>query len=174
MTVVQVLVVNLLTDGPPAVALAADKATTGREWLRRGGPLLPRGLVGGLLGAGMLIGLCSLAAYLLVRERRPEAAQTAAFATVALAELVFVFSCRSDLLPSWRLVANRPLWLAVAVSFGLVAAALYVPGLHEPLGTVALDAWEAALVLLLAVAPAIAAEAAKWRVRAWTPDRMAA
>jgi Ca2+-transporting ATPase len=174
MTVVQVLVVNLLTDGPPAVALAADTATTGREWLRRGGPLLSRGLVGGLLGVGVLIGLCSLAAYLLVRERRPEAAQTAAFATVALAELVFVFSCRSDLLPSWRLVANRALWLAVVVSFGLVVAALYVPGLHEPLGTVALDAREVALVLLLAVAPAIAAEAAKWGVRAWRPDRMAA
>ncbi len=47
MTVVQVLVVNLLTDGPPAVALAADRATEGRSWMRRGQPLLARPLVAG-------------------------------------------------------------------------------------------------------------------------------
>ncbi len=173
MTVVQVLVVNLLTDGPPAIALAADRATGGRDWLRRGGPLLPRGLVGGLLGIGALIGLCSLAAYLLVRESRPEAAQTAAFATVALAELVFVFSCRADLLPSWRLESNRLLWLAVGVSLIFVAAALYVPSLHEPLGTVSLRADELVLVVVLAVAPAVVTEIAKWIVRARTAVRLA-
>ena len=174
MTVVQVLVVNLLTDGPPAVALAADRATRGREWLRRGAPLLERRLVGGLLAVGGLIGLCSLAAYLVVRETRPEAAQTAAFATVALAELVFVFSCRSDRLPSWRLEANRLLWLAVGVSLALIAVALYVPALHEPLGTVPLDAFELALVVALAVAPAVAAEMAKRVVAVRAPDRMTA
>ena len=109
MTVVQVLVVNLLTDGPPAVALAADRATEGRSWMRRGQPLLARPLVAGLLLVAGLIGVASLAAFLVVREWRPEAAQTAAFATIALAELAFVYACRSDSLPSWQLVPNR--WL---------------------------------------------------------------
>jgi calcium-translocating P-type ATPase len=172
MTVVQVLVVNLVTDGPPAVALAADRATAGREWLRRGAPLLSRRLVGGLLGIGGLIGACSLAVFLVVRETRPEAAQTAAFATVALAELVLVFSCRSELLPSWRLQSNRLLWMAVAGSLALVVAAVYVPGLHEPLGTVALDAAELALVVAFAVAPAVAAELAKWLARSRARARL--
>ncbi len=57
MTVVQVLVVNLLTDGPPAVALAADRATEGRSWMRRGQPLLARPLVAGLLLVAGLIGI---------------------------------------------------------------------------------------------------------------------
>jgi magnesium-transporting ATPase (P-type) len=146
----------------------------GRDWLRRGGPLLPRGLVGGLLGIGALIGLCSLAAYLLVRESRPEAAQTAAFATVALAELVFVFSCRADLLPSWRLESNRLLWLAVGLSLVFVAGALYVPALHDPLGTVSLHLGELTIVVALAVAPAVAAEVAKWVLRSRATVRLAA
>jgi Ca2+-transporting ATPase len=165
MTVVQVLVVNLLTDGPPAVALAADRATTGRDWLRRGEPLLARPLVTGLLSVAGLIGLGSLAAYLLVRESRPEAAQTAAFATIALAELGFVFSCRSELLPSWRLVPNRWLGLAVVASLVVLAAIVYVPALQAPFGTVGLQSRELAVVVALAALPAVVAEIVKTVVR---------
>jgi Ca2+-transporting ATPase len=165
MTVVQVLVVNLLTDGPPAVALAADRASTGRVGLVRGGPLLGRGLVRALLGIAALIGLASLGAFLVVRESRPEAAQTAAFATVALAELAFVFSCRSERLPSWRMPRNRPLWLAVLLSLGIVLALVYAPPLHEPFGTVSLTGPELALVTALSLLPAVAAELVKGRRR---------
>jgi Ca2+-transporting ATPase len=161
MTVVQVLVVNLLTDGPPAVALAADRATTGRDWMRRGEPLLARPLVAGLLAVAGLIGLGSLAAYLVVREWRPEAAQTAAFATIALAELAFVFSCRSETLPTWRLVPNRWLGLAVVASLLVLAAIVYLPALHAPFGTEALETRELAVVVALAALPAIVAEVIK-------------
>lgn len=173
MTVVQVLVVNLLTDGPPAVALAADRATEGREWLRRGAPLLGRPVVVGLLGAAAAIGLGSLGSYLVVREWRPGAGQTAAFATVALAELAFVFSCRSDLLPSWKLVPNRWLMLSVLGSLGVLAAIVYAPALHEPFGTVSLSARELGVVVALAVAPAVAAEAAKAVARGLASRRAA-
>ena len=166
MTVVQVLVLNLLTDGPPAVALAADRAHTGRVGLVRGGPLLGRMLVRALLGVAVLIGLVALAAYVVVHETRPEAAQTAAFATVALAELVLVFSCRSELVPSWRLAPNRALWLSVLVSLAVVLALVYVPAFHEPFDTVALTAPELGLVAALSFAPAVLAEALKWWSRA--------
>jgi Ca2+-transporting ATPase len=165
MTVVQVLTVNLLTDGPPAIALARDPA--GRHAFRRGSTkeLLGRGIAETLLAVGMVIGLVALAAFLLVRETRPEAAQTAAYATVALAELVFVFSCRAELRPAWRLPRNRHLEAAVLASLAFLAATIYVPALHEPFGTVSLSLGELAVVLPLAFLPGIGAEAMKAAVR---------
>jgi Ca2+-transporting ATPase len=165
MTVVQVLTVNLLTDGPPAVALARDPA--GRLAYRRGAMshVLGRGVMGALLVVGFAVGLAALAAFLAVRELRPDAAQTAAYATVALAELVFVFSCRAESLPAWRLPRNGFLELAVLGSLAFLGMTVYLPALQEPFGTVALSLEELAVVVSLAVVPAIAAETWKAIVR---------
>ncbi len=98
MTVVQVLTVNLLTDGLPAVALARDPASPTTM------PTAPRGhgtrsSRAGCSSRSALSGVAvGLAATGRVprrpRDSTPDAAQTMAFATVALAELVLVFSIR--------------------------------------------------------------------------------
>ena len=97
MTVVQVLTVNLLTDGLPALALARDPGLAGTMRARRSRPdaLFERELELALVVAGVTVGLAATAAYLIGRELAPDAAQTMAFATVALAELVFVYTLRS-------------------------------------------------------------------------------
>ena len=159
LTVVQVLAVNLLTDGPPAIALARDPAGSHARLER--GRMFGRGYGAALVLMGVLVGLAALVAFLVVRELRPEAAATAAFATVALAELALVFSCRSVQLPSWRLPPNPFLHWAVLSSLLVVALLVYVPFLQEPMGTVALTPGEVALVVGLAVAPAALTEIAK-------------
>jgi len=159
MTVVQVLAVNLLTDGPPAIALARDPAGSHARLER--GRLFGRGYAAALVVMGLLVGLAALVAFLVVREWRIEAAPTAAFATVALAELALVFSCRSVQLPSWRLPPNRSLHWAVLGSLLVAVLLVYLPFLQEPMGTVALTVQEVLLVLGLAVAPAALTEAAK-------------
>jgi hypothetical protein len=64
-------------------------------------------------------------------------------------------------LPSWRLPPNRFLHLAVAFSFVVVVALVYLPFLQGAMGTIALTPDEVALVLGLAVAPAFLTEIGK-------------
>jgi Ca2+-transporting ATPase len=172
MTVVQVLTVNLITDGLPAVALTRDRASP--ETMRRGprsqGRLFGRGLQAALGIAGLAIGLAATGAYLVGREVAPEAAQTMAFATIALAELIFVFSTRSPSAPAWRGPRNLLLVAAVGASALVVAALVYVPQAHALFGTEALGPTELAAVAGFAVLPSVLVEAWKARRRAGRPE----
>jgi Ca2+-transporting ATPase len=167
MTVVQVLTVNVLTDGLPAVALARDPSSpeTMRRRRRPSGKIFSSRLWAALGGAGVVIGLSALAAYLIGRELGGGVAQTMAFATVALAELAFVYSCRSPLGAAWRGARNRYLASGVALSTVLLALALYIPALREPFGTVPLGIVDLGVVLGLALVPFLLVEAAKGVVR---------
>jgi len=84
-----------------------------------------------------------------------------AFVTLAVAELVLVFSIRAVGRPPWRVPRNGYLESAVLASTLVVAAAVYVPSLHDPLGTVSLGPVELATALALAVLPAAFLELAK-------------
>ena len=62
-----------------------------------------------------------------------------AFATVAFAELALVFSLRSPVRAAWHAPRNPYLVGSVVLSAAIVIAALYLPVLNEPLGTVRLS-----------------------------------
>jgi Ca2+-transporting ATPase len=172
MTVVQVLLVNVLTDGLPAVALTRDPAApdTMRRAPERGDRLFSSRAWGALAALGLLVGLAALAAFLVGRSVGDDEARTMAFATVAFAELALVFSVRSPVLPAWEAPRNLYLIGSVVLSAAVVSVAVYVPALNEPLGTVPLDVAELGLVVALAVVPFLGAEVGKalFRSFGWT------
>lgn len=89
------------------------------------------------------------------------------FATVALAELAFVYSARSPRTPAWRGPRNRALLASVALSTMFVVSSIYLAPLHGLLATVSLGAAELGIVLALSAIPAAAIELTKLARRRW-------
>jgi calcium-translocating P-type ATPase len=160
MTVVQVLLVNVLTDGLPAVALARDPVSseTMRRPPERGTRLFPALGWAALGFVGLLVGMAGLLAYVVGNG---EAAQTRAFAAVAVAELVLVFAMRSPTESAWRVPRNPYLAVSVLASVALVALAVFLPVLQGPLGTVGLSGADVSVVLGLALTPFVVVETGK-------------
>lgn len=99
---VQILWVNLVTDGLPAMALGLDQP---EEDVMRRGPREPkegifaRGLGFKIISRGIMIGAVSLVAFMLAYQGNPENltyGRTVAFTTLVLAQLIHVFDCRSE------------------------------------------------------------------------------
>jgi Ca2+-transporting ATPase len=172
MAVVQVLLINVLTDGLPAIALTQDPAEAGvmKRSPERGDRLFTARGWAALAAVGALVGLAALAAFLLGDAGVQGEPETMAFATVAFAELALVFALRSPIRPFWEAPRNRYLLASVVLSAALVVLAVYVPGLNGPLATVPLDAMQATIVLALSAVPFVLVELGKgvFRNRVWS------
>ncbi|AGT31479.1 ATPase [Geobacillus genomosp. 3] len=136
---IQILWVNLVTDGLPAMALGLDRPEENvmkRPPRRPDEGVFARGLGWKIISRGFLIGIVTLAAFLTAYERSGADlvyAQTAAFATLVLAQLIHVFDCRCDRSVFDRSpFGNMYLVAAVLVSLLLLLVVIYYP----PLGAV--------------------------------------
>ncbi|SDB97275.1 Ca2+-transporting ATPase [Melghirimyces thermohalophilus] len=161
---IQILWVNLVTDGLPAMALGVDPAeedTMDRPPRNSRESVFARGVGWKIISRGLLIGLFTLAAFWVSYNEAPDdlvRAQTIAFSTLVLAQLIYVFDCRSQLSIFHRNpLSNLPLVLAVASSALLLLVVMYYPPLQPIFHTVSLGVREWALVIAAASMPTLLA-----------------
>jgi P-type Ca2+ transporter type 2C len=147
----QILWVNLVTDGAPALALGVDPVDadvmTDPPRPRSEG-VITRSMwtgiffVGAIVAAGTLLVLdASLPGGLIEGSGNMRYAQTMAFTTLVFFSLFTVFNARSDERSAFvGLFSNQWLWGAVLLSLLLQAAVIYIPFLQQAFSTESLDA----------------------------------
>ncbi|WP_145322846.1 cation-translocating P-type ATPase [Paenibacillus xylanexedens] len=160
---IQILWVNLVTDGLPAMALGVDQPEKDlMEHKPRGAKenIFARRLGWKIVSRGVLIGLCTLGAFWLTLQAAPDnpgqliKAQSVAFATLVLAQLIHVFDCRSSRSIFHRNpLQNKYLVLAVISSVVLMLIVMYVEPLQPIFKTVPLGLREWAICIVAAGIP---------------------
>ncbi|MDY7076850.1 MAG: cation-translocating P-type ATPase [Chloroflexota bacterium] len=169
LTAIQLLWLNLLTDGAPALALGMEK----------GDPDImeqpPRPIHEPIINSRMLVGITVqtiaitivvLAAYYIGwgwDPSNPLLAQTMAFVTLSASELARAYTARSERASLFRLgvFSNKYMQYAVLLSIVLLLSVVYIPALQPVFGTVPLGMQEWTVVLPLLLVPGIAAEVTK-------------
>jgi Ca2+-transporting ATPase len=152
----QILWINLLTDGLPALALGVEPAESDVMRQPPRSPtesILGRGMGWRIAASGTLLGLLSLAVgYWAWRQGNPDW-QTMVFTTLTFGQMAAVLSLRSDSESFFRfgIRKNPSLLAAVALTVALQLAVTYVPFLRELFETQPLSAPELLLCIGLGV-----------------------
>lgn len=154
LTPIQILFVNLATDGLPAIALGVDPADkdimrqTPRE---KNEGIFARGLWEKIIVRGCLIGICTLLSFMVGRYYGMDLAtcRTIALCTLVMSQLLHVFECRSERHSIFEInVLTNPYLLgAVLVSITMICGILYIPFLRGVFNTVALNLGQWLLVI---------------------------
>jgi Ca2+-transporting ATPase len=132
---IQILWMNLITDGLPAIALGVDPPhddVMQRPPRKTDESIFARGLQRKILVRGTLIGICTVAVFSLALWLRPGHmawGQTLAFTTLVMSQLFYVFQCRSEYRSVYEigLFTNRYLVAAVAASAIAHVTIIYWP-----------------------------------------------
>jgi len=170
---VQILLINLVTDGLPALALGVDAAEP--DIMRR----RPRRLAEGILSRyylkvvgfnGALFGAAAVACFLVgLRIADRDVAATMTLVTLAFDELWRAYGWRSAWRNFWQVSPWTNLWLlgAIALSAAVVAATVVLPPVRTIFSTTALTLAQWAIALGFSFIPFTAYEIWKAIRRRW-------
>ncbi len=143
---IQILFVNLATDGFPAIALGVDppdKDIMSQRPRKKDESIFARGLMEKIIIRGMLIGICTLLSFMIGKYYgwELECNRTIALSTLVLSQLIHVFECRSEnhSIFEIKLFTNIYLVWAVCISIVMLLGIIYIPFFQNIFHTVALN-----------------------------------
>ena len=163
----QILWINLVTDGLPGLALAVEQAERGtmkRSPFAPDESVFSRGIGRQIITVGVLMGLVSLIPGFFAWRADIESWRTIIFTTLTLSQMGNALGIRSnqDSVFAIGLFSNSYMVIAIVTTFLLQLGLIYVPFLQNIFGTSALTFGELALSLLLSTIVFIFLEIEKW------------
>lgn len=151
---IQILWVNLVTDGLPAIALGLDPAENDIMMRKPRGAkdhIFSHGLLKLIVARGIFIGLSTLGVFVSIMYfvENVELARTGAFMTLVMTQLIHVFECKSETKNIFEIPIfnNIPLILAVLCSLVMILGVVYIPVFQTIFETVPLGFNEWLLIL---------------------------
>ncbi len=172
---IQILWINLVTDGLPGLALALEPEEPSVMRRRPRPPdetVFAHGLWQHILWVGLLMAGVTLAAGAVGYRSGSSHWQSMVFTVLTLSQLLLALAVRSERESLFRqgLGSNPVLFAVVLGTAGVHLLTLYVPALNDVFATTALTAGELLLCFALAASVFAAVEIGKWRGRSRLPS----
>jgi len=166
----QILWMNLVTDGLPALALAMEPAEADvmrRPPLAATESIFGRGMVPFIVALGAFASVVSVAVGLLAFRNGDAHWQTLLLTTLVFGQLAMALGMRSETSALWTLGlgSNRAMLGAILLTVALQLAVDYLPWLQAVFGTTALPPQDLLLATLAGASMLAAVEAWKWVLR---------
>jgi Ca2+-transporting ATPase len=174
----QILWVNLTTDGLPALALGVEPPEP--NLMRRppraaDEPVFTAGMYVAISGMGLIMFFCLLPLFHVYWQQEGVAkAQTMVLVTMIVFELLRAFSCRSMnfTIVELGIFSNRSLVLATASSALLMLAVVYIPSWAAAFHTVSIGLRDWGVALVVGGGGFVVVEGGKWLAARWRPTRV--
>jgi len=170
LTPLQILWINLVTDGLPGLALTvepSEKASMQRPPVDPRKNIFADGIGRDIIWVGLLIGFVSLLSGYIFHQKGDPSWQTMIFTTLTLAQMANAMAVRSQSQSLFKvgLLSNKLLLGAVLLTIVLQLMVIYVPFFQNVFGTVALTLGQLGISLGLSLVVFFAIELSKWVFR---------
>ena len=171
LSAVQILYVNLATDGLPALALAVDPPTSdvmNRPPRNLSNGIFSRSVIALMVTGGIWSTIVNVSLLIWAQQsgRSTIEAMTMVFVSLALIQFFKAYNFRSDRTSVFvHPFANKWLNRAVAWELLLLALVIYIPAFQKPFSTLALSATDWLIIVLSALSVVPVLEIAKYFIR---------